>query len=165
MTGVDAFIGVGANLGDAQQSVRAAIDAIATLPSTQLVALSPLYLAPAWGGVAQPDFVNAVVHARTGLTARELLNALLRIELAAGRQRDATTQWGPRVLDLDILIFGSVSIDEPGLRVPHPHLHERAFVLVPLHDIAPDLQVPGRGSVAGMLGRVGTSGLRRLDAA
>lgn len=164
MTATDAFIGLGANLGDAARSLRDAATAIGELPDTRLLAMSPLYRSPAWGGVAQPDFVNAVAQVRTELDARSLLDALLAIEQRAGRQRDAASHWGPRVLDLDILLFGDQVIDEPGLRVPHPYLHERAFVLVPLHDIAPGLAAPGHGPVAALAERIDRSGLQRRDA-
>ena len=159
----DAFIGLGANLGDAAGSLRDAAVAIEALPGTNVVALSQMYRSPAWGVVEQPDFVNAVAHVSTSLKARDLLDGLLDIEHRAGRDRSAASHWGPRVLDLDILLFGNDIIDEPGLRVPHPHLHERAFALVPLLDVAPGVVIPGRGSVAALLATVDVSGVRQLD--
>lgn len=164
MTATDAFIGLGANLGDAAGALRAAADSIDSLPGTLLLALSPMYRSPPWGVVAQPDFVNAVAHVRTELSARDLLDALLAIELRAGRERDSASHWGPRVLDLDILLFGDESIDEPGLRIPHPHLHQRAFALVPLHDVAPGISIPGHGGIAALLSTVESSAVRLLDA-
>jgi len=123
-----------------------------------------LYRSAPWGRADQPEFVNAVVALQTELTPRELLEALLKIERAAGRARDAT-RWGPRVLDLDILMFGDRLIDEPGLHVPHPHLHERAFVLLPLAEIAPDLIVPGHGRVDDLARRIDASTCRPLEIA
>ena len=137
-----ALVALGANLGDAAASVRAAIEALARLPDTQLQARSSLYRsAPVDAG--GPDYVNAVVALRTGLSAPELLAGLQRLEQAAGRQRPY--RHAPRTLDLDLLLYGDAVIDVPGLRVPHPHLHERAFALVPLLDVWPDARIPGYG--------------------
>lgn len=153
-----AAIGLGGNVGDAAATVREALQALDGLPSTRLLQASPLYRTPAWGNTAQPDFINAAALLRTGLDARALLDAMLEVERHFGRDRDAGVQWGPRTLDLDLLLFGDAAIDEPGLRVPHPHLHERAFALLPLSRIAPDLQVPGKGRVADLLQAVDTTG-------
>lgn len=141
-----AAIGLGANLGDAARSVRDAIGALGSLPDTCLVRASRLYRTPAWGVTAQPDFINAVAVLDTGLPARGLLDALLDIERLSGRIRVDGERWGPRTLDLDVLLFGEAVIDEPGLRVPHPHLHERAFALLPLLDAWPDAAIPGIGA-------------------
>ena len=138
------YVGLGSNLADPRAQVERALGALAGLPQTRLVQRSRLYRSAPWGRADQPEFVNAVVALQTELTPREMLEALLKIERAAGRARDAT-RWGPRVLDLDILVFGDRLIDEPGLHVPHPHLHERAFVVLPLAEIAADLIVPGLG--------------------
>lgn len=143
---VIAFVGLGANLGDPGASVREALRELDALPQTRLLRASRLYRTRAWGVQAQPDFVNAVAMLETGLAARTLLDELLAIERAHGRDRDAETRWGPRTLDLDLLLHGDAVIDEPGLRVPHPHLHERAFALLPLAEIAPDAQIPGIGA-------------------
>ncbi|MGH8213525.1 MAG: 2-amino-4-hydroxy-6-hydroxymethyldihydropteridine diphosphokinase, partial [Rhodanobacteraceae bacterium] len=113
-----------------------------------------LYRSAPWGNIEQPEFVNAVAELDTSLEPRELLDALLAIERAAGRERKGE-RWGPRVLDLDLLLHGARVLDEPGLTLPHPHLHERAFVLLPLNDVASDLEVPGRGLVRELLGCVG----------
>jgi 2-amino-4-hydroxy-6-hydroxymethyldihydropteridine diphosphokinase len=156
-----ACVGLGGNVGDAAASVRAALPALDALPRTRLLRASRLYRTPAWGMTAQPDFANAAALLETSLDARALLDGLLAIERAFGRER--RERWGPRTLDLDLLLHGETVIDEPGLHVPHPHLHERAFALLPLADIAPDLEVPGRGRVAGLLTRVDAAGCVPLD--
>jgi len=140
-------IGLGANLGRTEQTLRAATAAIAALPGTSVRACSSLYQTPAWGVTEQPAFLNAVVMIETGLAAPELLDALMQIERQHGRNRDTEQRWGPRTLDLDILLYGEDVIDLPGLRVPHPHLHERAFALIPLREIAAEAIIPGIGTV------------------
>lgn len=142
-----ACVGLGANLGDAAATVRAAQEALAGLPGTRLVAASRLYRTPAWGKTEQPDFINAAALLETSLSARALLDGLLEIERRFGRTRaaDGSDRWGARTLDLDLLLFGAEVIDEPGLHVPHPHLHERAFALVPLLEVAPLAVIPGHG--------------------
>jgi 2-amino-4-hydroxy-6-hydroxymethyldihydropteridine diphosphokinase len=156
------YIGLGSNLADPRAQIEAALRALARLPQTRLVRRSRLYRSAPWGRLDQPEFVNAAAVLETDLPPRELLDGLLAIERNAGRTRDAT-RWGPRVLDLDILIHGDTVIDEPGLHLPHPHLHERAFVLVPLTEIAADLMVPGRGSVDSLLRQIDASGCRALE--
>jgi 2-amino-4-hydroxy-6-hydroxymethyldihydropteridine diphosphokinase len=142
-----AFVGLGSNLGDSAAVLRAALRALDALPRTRLSRASKLYRTPAWGQTDQPDFLNAVAMLDTALTARELLAAMLEIEREAGRSRraDGSDRWGPRTLDLDLLLYAEAVIAEPGLHVPHPHLHERAFALVPLVEIAPDARIPGIG--------------------
>lgn len=159
---VDAFVGLGANLGDAAASVRAAIGALGELPDTRLLAASRLYASPAWGREDQPDFVNAVAWLRTSMAARELLEGLLAIERAFGRERGGGERWGPRTLDLDLLLYGDVQIDEPGLQVPHPYLHRRAFALLPLLEIAPDASIRGVGPARDAALRVDGSNIRPL---
>jgi 2-amino-4-hydroxy-6-hydroxymethyldihydropteridine diphosphokinase len=110
----------------------------------------------------QPEFINAVAGIETELSPRALMQAMLAIERDFGRDRSGD-RWGPRILDLDLLWFDDRVIDEPGLRVPHPHLHERAFVLLPLAEIAQDLQIPGRGSISDLVQQVDISGCRRLE--
>lgn len=144
---VTACIGLGANLGDAAATLCAAFDAIAELAGTRLVAASPLYVTPAWGLEDQPDFVNAAARVETALPPAALLEALLEIERRFGRDRSREQRWGPRTLDLDLLLYGDAVIDLPGLQVPHPRLHERAFALVPLADVAPELNIAGHGPV------------------
>ena len=138
-------VGLGANLGDAVRSVGDALVALSRLPDTRLLRASRLYRTPAWGVTEQPDFINAVAVLDTALPARTLLDALLAVERDFGRLRLEGERWGPRRLDLDLLLYGDAVIDEPGLRVPHPHLHERAFAMVPLAEIAPDVEIPGVG--------------------
>lgn len=158
-----ACIGLGGNVGDVAGTVRRAFDALAGLPQTRVLAVSRLYRTPAWGVEDQPDFVNAAALVETMLAPQALLDGLLGIERAFGRER--RERWGPRTLDLDLLLYDDRVIDVPGLHVPHPHLHERAFVLRPLADIAPDAMVPGQGTVARLLARVDASGCLPLDAA
>ncbi len=159
---VDAYVGLGANLGDAAGTLRAALGALAQLPGTRLVAASPLYRTPAWGRDQQPDFINAVARLDTALPARGLLQHLLEIERQFGRRREPGLRWGPRTLDLDLLLYGRQVIDEPGLQVPHPYLHERAFALVPLADLAPDLQIPGQGEVRTLLAGLDAGAIVRI---
>ena len=142
---MQAWIGLGGNLGDAVATLHAALQELDGLPQTRLVRASKYYRTPAWGVVEQPDFINAVALLETRLSPRDLLDALLDIERAFGRERNRTERWGPRVLDLDLLLYDSAVIDEPGLCVPHPHLHERAFALLPLVEITPDAFIPGIG--------------------
>ncbi|QSX77333.1 2-amino-4-hydroxy-6-hydroxymethyldihydropteridine diphosphokinase [Agrilutibacter solisilvae] len=155
-----ALVGLGANLGDAVATLRHAFQHLDAMPHTRLLRTSRLYRTPAWGRTDQPDFINAVAMLDTALTARELLDAMLDIEHAAGRDRDTGDRWGPRTLDLDLLLFGNQSIDEPGLHVPHPHLHERSFALAPLVEIAPDAMIPGIGPARAALASIDTSQLK-----
>nr|WP_279236792.1 2-amino-4-hydroxy-6-hydroxymethyldihydropteridine diphosphokinase [Dyella sp. RRB7] len=152
---------MGSNLGDARAQVLGAFDALAQLPGTRLLARSPLYLTPPWGVLEQPPFINAVAHVDTALPPHELLDALLAIERAAGRVRDGE-RWGPRTLDLDILHLDGVAFSDERLTLPHPRIRERAFVLLPLHDLAPALQLPGQGRVADLLASLDTAGCERL---
>jgi 2-amino-4-hydroxy-6-hydroxymethyldihydropteridine diphosphokinase len=133
---VTAYVALGANLGDPVAAVRSAAAALAGLPGTRVTAVSPLYrTAPVTS--SGPDYVNAVAALETGLTAPELLSRLQAIEAGAGRERPYRN--APRTLDLDLLLYGSACIDSPSLTVPHPRMMERAFVLVPLADVAPQL--------------------------
>jgi 2-amino-4-hydroxy-6-hydroxymethyldihydropteridine diphosphokinase len=154
-----AWIGLGANLGDAAVTVGAAIAALDGLPDTRLRQASRLYATPAWGNEDQPPFVNAVAAVETTLPADTLLQAMLALEQRSGRVRDPAVHWGPRALDLDLLLYGAQVLDQPGLQVPHPYLHERAFVLVPLAEIAPDLAIPGHGRVRDAVMRVDACGI------
>ena len=159
-----AFVGLGGNLGDATGRLRQALVALDGLPDTRVMRASRLYRTPAWGVTAQPDFVNAVAMIDTLLAPQALLQYLLQTERQAGRDRNADggDRWGPRTLDLDLLLFGDGVIDLPGLTVPHPHLHERAFALVPLLEIAPDVQIPGYGAAAGLLAGLATVDMQAL---
>ena len=159
-----AGVGLGANLGDAAGTVRAALERLDALPGTRLLRASRLYRTPAWGNTAQPDFVNAAAALETTLGARDLLDALLMIEREFGRVRasDGSDRWGARTLDLDLLLYGEETIDEPGLHVPHPHLHERAFALVPLVEVLPDALVPGRGRARDLLAAMVTGDIEAI---
>lgn len=161
-----AFIGLGSNLGDSAAVLRAALRALDGLPRTRLLRASRLYRTPAWGRVEQPDFLNAVAMLDTALPARELLDAMLEIEREAGRARsaDGSDRWGPRTLDLDLLLYAQATILEPGLQVPHPHLHQRAFALVPLLEIAPQATIPGIGAAGSALARIAPAEVRALAA-
>ena len=156
---VRAFIGVGANLGDPRAQVEGAIAALRALPRSVVAAQSSLY-ASTPVDAAGPDFVNAVVALDTALPALELLRAMQAIEYRHGRVR--STPNAPRTLDLDLLAYGAARSDDPVLRLPHPRLHERAFVLQPLLEIAPELSVPGVGALAPWLERVRGQAVSRL---
>jgi 2-amino-4-hydroxy-6-hydroxymethyldihydropteridine diphosphokinase len=158
---VTAFVGLGSNLDDPPARIRRALRALAALPGTRLVRRSSLYRNPPSGFLEQPDFVNAVAGIETRLTARELLEQLLAIEQVHGRVRDQPD--GPRTHDLDLLLYGALTVGEHGLTVPHPRMLERAFVLVPLAEIAPDAEVPGRGRISDLVRNVDASGMIRLS--
>jgi 2-amino-4-hydroxy-6-hydroxymethyldihydropteridine diphosphokinase len=160
---VRAYVGLGGNVGDVETTLAEAIWALDGLPQTSVRAQSKLYRSPPWGRTDQDDFLNAVVELRTQLAPRILLDYLLQIEERFGRVRSEGEKWGPRELDLDLLVFGDEVIDEPGMHLPHPYLHERAFVLVPLAEIAGKLQVPGRGQVGDLLALVEAGGIEAID--
>ena len=143
---VTAFVGLGSNLDEPIRQVRAAVRRLDRIESTRVVAHSSLYRSAPFGPVEQPDFVNAAVTIETELAARRLLETLKAIEQDIGRE--SSERWGPRRIDLDLLVYGDELIDEPGLKVPHPGIAERNFVLLPLGEIAPDLFVPGLGRLA-----------------
>ena len=160
---VVAYVGLGGNLGEVAATLRAATEALARLPGTRLLRVSRLYRTPAWGLEQQPDFINGVAALETRLGPRELLDALLRIEREFGRERDGGLRWGPRSLDLDLLLHGDAVIEQDGLRLPHPHLHERAFALVPLLEIAADILIPGQGSARDALSRLEASAIKAIE--
>ncbi len=139
-----AYVGVGSNLGDREGAIRAAI---AALPG--VVAVSELRETDPVGVIEQPAFLNGAVALETELSPRQLLAALLAIERELGRER--RERWGPRTIDLDLLLYGGETVDEPGLTVPHPRLHERRFALEPLAELDSELLIPGRGRVADLL--------------
>lgn len=148
---MQAYLGVGANLGDPPNTL-AAVPAALRSRSVFVTAASRLYrTAPVGGPDGQPDFVNQVLEVSTMCSPRELLEVCRAVEFAYGRDRAAEEPGGPRTLDIDILLIGDLTIDERDLTIPHPRMHERAFVLVPLAEIAPDLVLPGRGTVASQL--------------
>ena len=141
-----AFIGLGSNLGDAHGYVMQAMQTLKNLPSSQLVSNSSLYRSAPVGYLDQPDFINAVVQLKTNLAPLDLLQRLLAIERASGRQRQFRN--APRTLDMDVLLYDDMQHNESGLNIPHPQMHLRAFVLRPLLEIAPDCKIPGIGTVA-----------------
>ncbi|MBP8080957.1 MAG: 2-amino-4-hydroxy-6-hydroxymethyldihydropteridine diphosphokinase [Arenimonas sp.] len=160
---IRAYVGLGGNVGDVEDTMMEALMVIDGLPQTSIRVQSRLYRSPPWGRTDQDDFINAVVELRTRLAARVLLDYLLEVEAKFGRVRGDGDKWGPRTLDLDLLTFGEEILDLPGMHVPHPHLHERAFVLVPLAEIAATLQIPGRGQVGDLLAAIDSSGIEAID--
>lgn len=157
---VRAFVAIGANLGDPLANVRGAMEALDQLPQSRLVACSSLYRTAPVGVSGQPDFINAVAELSTTLAPRALLQALLAQEQAWGRRRDIPL--APRTLDLDLLLHGNTVIREADLSIPHPRAHLRAFVLVPLAEIAPDLHIPEAGPIAQLLARVADQAIVRI---
>jgi 2-amino-4-hydroxy-6-hydroxymethyldihydropteridine diphosphokinase len=155
-----AYIGIGANLGDARQHVNLAIAALDHLPNTRLVASSSLYRTAPMGYLDQPDFVNAVAAVDTQLDPHALLAALREIETRHGRVRDFKD--APRTLDLDVLLYEQLTLADEVLHVPHPRMHERAFVLAPLAEIAPEANIPNLGGVAEWLGRCADQQIEKL---
>lgn len=155
-----AYVGIGANLGNPAARVQGAFAALDALRGTRLVKRSSLYRTAPQGYEEQPDFVNAVAELDTQLAAQDLLAGLQGIEAHAGRSRSFRN--APRTLDLDLLLYGGERIDQPGLAVPHPRMHERAFVLVPLLEIAPDVHVPGAGAARECLQRLAGQAVERL---
>jgi len=159
---IPAYVGVGSNLGDPRARVVEAIEALRRLPASRLVACSPLYRTAPFGPVGQPDFVNAVAGLLTQLGADAFFAALRNLEAALGRVRDGA-RWGPRRIDLDLLVFGSQCRAGEDLQLPHPGIAERAFVLHPLRDLAPQLVIPGVGRVEQLAARLPVTGVERLD--
>ena len=156
-----AYVAIGSNLNHPQARVHEAFERLATLPATRVVLRSRLYETRPMGPQDQPYFVNAAAGLLTQLTARRLLEALLRVEAAMGRNRQE--RWGPRVIDLDLIWMPDEVIDEPGLTVPHPGVSTRNFVLYPLADIAPTLAIPGHGNVSELLHRAGDDEISVLN--
>ena len=156
-----AYVALGSNLGDSRQHLLSAVEALAALPHTEVIARSRIYRTPPWGVLDQPDFLNAAVALETALEPYDLLDALLAIERAAGRQRSGE-RWGPRTLDLDLLHVAGKTMHSTRLTLPHPHIAERAFVLLPLGDLAPELDIPGQGRVVELLRNVDTQGCTPL---
>jgi 2-amino-4-hydroxy-6-hydroxymethyldihydropteridine diphosphokinase len=160
---VRAYVGLGSNLREPVRQVQRGLEALTRLPNTRRVRRSALYRSQPLGVVTQPDFVNAVAALETELSPFSLLCYLQHIERQQGRVRDSV-RWGPRTLDLDLLLFGEVRLHSPDLTLPHPGLHRRSFVLYPLHEIAPHLVIPGRGAVVELLRKVSRGALEVLDA-
>ncbi len=158
-----AYVALGANLENPAAQIRRAMQELEQVADTRVTAWSSIYRTAPVGFLDQPDFVNAVARLETRLSPRPLLEALLAIENFHGRRRALPN--APRTLDLDLLLYGGLVIDEPGLQVPHPRLHQRGFVLVPLAEIAADAMVPGRGRVGELLKLVDQGGVEVLSAA
>ena len=159
-----AYIGIGSNLDDPIRQVRRAFQALNGILASGCAAQSPLYrTAPIGGSPGQPDYINAVAALDTGLTPHQLLMALQTLELAQGRTR--SVRWEARTLDLDLLLYDQLTSADPRLTLPHPRLHERAFVLYPLCDIAPNLHIPGQGPLIELLARCPPQAIVHLDSA
>ena len=156
-----ACVALGANIGEPLRQIEAGFSALAALPGTRLLARSSLYRSAPVGYADQPDFINAVAMIETALAPHALLDALLEIERAHGRVREFPN--APRTLDLDIVLYGDVVLQEPGLTIPHARMLERAFVMVPLTEIAPDILVPGRGKVSDLAARVDAASVAKLQ--
>jgi 2-amino-4-hydroxy-6-hydroxymethyldihydropteridine diphosphokinase len=150
-----AFIGLGSNLGDREAWLRRAVAAVGALPKTEVRGVSRLRDTEPVGNTDQPRFLNGALDVETGLGPHELLGALLEIERRLGRDRSRIPPGGPRTVDLDLLLYGQALIAEPGLEVPHPRLAERRFVLEPLADLDPELEVPAKGRVQALLAELG----------
>jgi 2-amino-4-hydroxy-6-hydroxymethyldihydropteridine diphosphokinase len=146
-----AYVGLGANLGDREQNLRRAVELLAAEPGIELVAVSSFRETDPVGYLDQPRFLNGACTVETDLTASELLERLLAVERALGRERGTGPRWGPRTIDLDLLLYGEETIDEPGLTVPHPRLTERSFALEPLVELAPGLRLPDGRAVRDVL--------------
>lgn len=155
-----AYVALGANLGDPIPTVNSALAELDAIPGTRRVAASSLYRTAPIGLKHQPDFINAVAALETELSAAELLERLFAIEQRFGRQRSVPN--APRTLDLDLLLHGDAVVDTSALTLPHPRMHERAFVLAPLAEIAPNVAIPGRGTAAGLLATVAGQAIERL---
>lgn len=156
-----AYVGIGSNLDDPRRQVERAFDALTRLPQSRLVLRSALFRTVPFGAVVQPTFVNAAAAILTRLTPEELLAELRRIEVELGRQRPRE-RWGPRLIDLDLLVMGRETRATDELKLPHPGIAERDFVLYPLAQIAPSLDVPGLGAVATLRARVADRGIEEL---
>ena len=152
-------LALGSNLGNRLENLQGAVNALFDAPGLHFRAASPVYETAPVGGPEQPDYLNAVITADTALPGRAILDRAHGVEEAFGRVREVT--WGPRTLDVDLIVYGDEISDDPGLTLPHPRAHERAFVLAPWHDIDPDAEIPGRGRVDELLAAVGRTGVRR----
>ncbi|HLA74296.1 MAG TPA: 2-amino-4-hydroxy-6-hydroxymethyldihydropteridine diphosphokinase [Gammaproteobacteria bacterium] len=162
MAQLTAYIGLGSNLAHPPQQIRSALKELDILPDSRLLVCSPFYRSKPLGPPGQPDYINAVAALATALPALELLTGLLAIEDRHGRIR-TEVRWGPRTLDLDLLLYGDRQTRDKVLTLPHPHLSERSFVLYPLYDIAPDLVIPGRGPLRELLQHCPRQELTQLE--
>jgi 2-amino-4-hydroxy-6-hydroxymethyldihydropteridine diphosphokinase len=157
----EALLGLGGNLGDVRATLDHAVRVLCDGREVQLVARSSDYRTPPWGVTDQPPFVNLAIVVETTLTPRALLESALRIEAMFGRDRTREQRWGPRSLDIDIIAYDELAIEERGLTLPHPHLLERVFVLAPLAEIAPDRKIKGT-TIAEALARLDSRGIEKL---
>ncbi|MGH8105257.1 MAG: 2-amino-4-hydroxy-6-hydroxymethyldihydropteridine diphosphokinase [Arenimonas sp.] len=157
------FVGLGGNLGEVRETLDEALFALDEIPQTTLRRQSSFYQTPAWGNTEQDDFINCVAELQTRLSPQILLLKLLEIEERFGRVRQKEERWQPRTLDLDILLFGNDVINEADLHIPHPHMHERAFVLVPLAELVSELEIPGQSSLKDCLAKLDISGIQVLE--
>ena len=161
--GPTVVLALGSNLGDRLANLQGGVDALCTGPGLSGVQLSPVYETAPVGGPAQPEYLNAVLVAATTLSAHAVLDRCQKAENALGRIR--TERWGPRRIDVDVIVYGTEVSDDPELTLPHPRAHERAFVLAPWHDVDPGAVIPGRGRVADLLAEVGSAGVRQYPGA
>jgi 2-amino-4-hydroxy-6-hydroxymethyldihydropteridine diphosphokinase len=157
------FIGLGGNQGDVLGTLKAAIADISALPGVKVTGQSGFYQTPPWGGIEQPDYINAVVEMQVSVEPDALLQALLDIERRHGRNRRVEQQWGPRTLDCDILLFGERRLHSVSLSIPHPRMTQRAFVLVPLSEIDPEIAIPDFGLLATALQRLPPQPIRLIE--
>lgn len=162
MTWIPAYVAIGSNLQQPEAQVRRALDALSGLRHTRLECRSALYGSDPLGPQNQPPYVNAVAALLTQLEVRPLFDALREVEAKLGRQ-PPRERWGPRIIDLDLLVFGSLQMQEPDLTLPHPGIVQRNFVLYPLREVASELVIPGSGRVAALAARVDSAGIWRLD--
>jgi 2-amino-4-hydroxy-6-hydroxymethyldihydropteridine diphosphokinase len=160
-TFAEALIALGGNVGDVRSTFNRAVPMLCEGDEVRLLARSSDYRTPPWGLTDQPPFINAVIAVATSLSPRDLLARALMVERAFGRNRESEPRWGPRTLDVDVLAYGDLVLNSPDLTLPHPRLFERAFVLVPLTEIAPDRVIAGI-RVTDALKRIGASGIKKL---
>lgn len=161
---ITAWLSLGSNLDDPRSQLERALQRLYRAPAIEDLEASSFYRTPPWGDKAQDEFVNAVVRCRTLLSAHELLRLAQTIENEMGRVRSAR-RWGPRLIDIDLLLYGAEHYADEDLVIPHPRLHERAFVLLPMTELDPDLDIPGRGRLRDLLERLDRTGIQRMAAA
>lgn len=161
---VTAYLGLGGNVGNVRATFAQALEQMRQWPCSSVQHISSLYRTPPWGGVEQDDYLNAVVALKTQLKPAALHDLMRELERVHGRDREHETRWGPRTLDLDLLLYGNEQIDTETLQVPHPRMTERAFVMVPLLEIAPAIVIPGHESVTQLSGQWQTQDLSNLGA-
>lgn len=154
-------LALGSNLGDRLENLQGGVDALFDAPGLGFVGVSPVYETAPVGGPDQPSYLNAVIVADTALPACTILDRAHGVEEVFGRVREQ--HWGPRTLDVDVIVYGDEVSDDPELTLPHPRAHERAFVLAPWRDIDPDAVIPGRGRIAGLLAAAGLDGVQRVN--